>query len=131
MEEKKNFYEAVEEICIKDRRYKSEAYEFLLQALHFTQKRLKRDAHVTGRELLEGVRDFAIEQWGPMAKTVLNHWGISRTLDFGNIVFNMIDQKLLSKTEQDSLEDFRDVYDFDAAFANVLRDSIQKDLNLS
>jgi uncharacterized repeat protein (TIGR04138 family) len=124
MEEKKNFHQIIEEICAKDSRYKADSYEFLLQALHFTQKQLKKEKHITGQELCEGVRGFTIEQYGPMAKTVLNHWGIHKTQDLGNIVFNLIDKKLLSKTEEDSIEDFRDVYDFESAFGNVLRDSL-------
>ena len=128
MEEKKDFYHVVEEICARDTRYKADAYEFLLQALHFTQGKLKRDTHVNGKELLEGIRDYAIDQYGPMAKTVLNHWGIKKTADFGHIVFNMIENKLLSKTEEDSMEDFRDVYDFDSAFGNVFGDIVIKDI---
>ncbi len=126
MEEKKNFYQVVEEICARDSRYKADAYEFILQALHFTQGKLQRKTHVSGRELLEGIREFAIEQYGPMAKTVLAHWGIIKTRDFGNIVFNMVDKKILSKTETDSIKDFEDVYDFAVVFGNVIRDSINK-----
>lgn len=123
MEEKKDFYQVVEDVCAEDKRYKADAYEFLMQALHFTQSKLKREKHVTGRELLEGIREFAIEEYGPMAKTVLGHWGINKTEDFGNIVFNMVDKKLLSKTQEDSIDDFKEVYDFQAAFGNVLGDS--------
>jgi uncharacterized repeat protein (TIGR04138 family) len=128
MEEKKDFYQVVEKICAKDIRYKQDSYEFLMQALHFTQGKLKRQGHITGRELLEGIRQFAIDQYGPMAKTVLNHWGITKTEDFGNIVFYMVENKLLSKTETDSIEDFKDVYDFDTAFGNILRDTIIEEL---
>jgi uncharacterized repeat protein (TIGR04138 family) len=126
MEEKKNFYQVIDEICAKDSRYKPDAYEFVMQALHFTQDKLKREKHVTGRELLEGIREFAIEQYGPMTKTVLEHWGIAKTQDFGNIVFNMVDKKLLSKTDTDSIDDFKDVYDFVTVFGNVLGDSAIK-----
>lgn len=122
MEEKVNFYQAIERITAQDSRYKLDAYEFIMQALHFTQNKLKKVSHVTGRELSEGIKDFAIEQYGPMAMTVLAHWGIKKTDDFGNIVFNMIEKKLLSKTEEDSIEDFKDVYDFRFAFGNVLGD---------
>ncbi len=128
MEEKRDFYTVVEEICGLDKRYKPDAYEFLLQALHVTQDKLKRQAHVTGRELLEGIREFAIAQYGVMARTVLRHWGITKTQDFGAIVFNMIDKKLLSRSETDTLEDFKDVYDFNDAFGNVLRDMEIKDI---
>ncbi len=124
MEEKKSFQEIVEEICIKDVRFKADSYEFLLEALHFTQKKLSRNGHVRGEELLRGIREFAIEQYGPMTRVVLGHWGITTTQDFGEMVFNMIAKKLLSKTEEDSLNDFRGVYDFETAFGNVLRDSL-------
>jgi uncharacterized repeat protein (TIGR04138 family) len=91
-----------------------------MQVLGFTQQKLKRQGHLTAKELLDGLRDFAIEQYGPMAKTVLNHWGLKRTEDIGNIVFNMIEKKMLSKTESDSLDDFKNVYDFQEAFGKVL-----------
>ena len=128
MEEKKSFYQIVEDICAKDSRYKPDSYEFVLQALHFTQAKLKRETHVTGGELAGGIREFAIQQYGPMAKVVLNHWGINKTQDLGNIVFNLIDKNLLSKTKEDSIGDFRDVYDFESAFGNVLRDSVIKEI---
>ena len=126
MDEPRNFHHVVDEIYGKDSRYKPDAYEFTMQALHFTQNRLKRSGHVKAAELLEGVRDFAIEQFGPMAETVLSHWGISRTDDFGHIVFNLIEQRVLFKTETDSLDDFKEVYDFSSVFKNALRESILK-----
>jgi len=124
MEAKKDFYRLVGAICRKDGRYKADSYEFLMQALYFTQNRLNRQGHVTGRELAEGLRDFAVEKYGPMAKTVLHHWGIKKTRDFGNIVFNMIDRRILARTEGDSVDDFNDVYDFDKAFENLIRENI-------
>jgi len=129
MEEKRDFYQLVEEICAKDPRYKPDSYEFIMQALHFTQGKLRKRGHITGRELLEGIREFAIEQYGPMTKTVFHHWGITNTTDFGNIVFNMVDKKMLTKTETDSLGDFKDVYDFEAVFGNILRDIIIKEID--
>ena len=117
-----DFTGAVEEICVKDNRYRPDSYEFVAQALHFTQKKLKREGHLSGRELSEGAAEFAIEQFGPMAKSVLKHWGITKTEDFGNIVFNMIEKKLLSRTESDSINDFKNIYDFEAIFGNVIED---------
>ena len=108
-----NFYEKISLISEKDPRYKPDAYEFLIQALCFTQKRLGCQGHVSGNQLLEGIRDLAIEQYGPLAKAVFNHWGIFRSLDFGNIVFNMIEQGVLTKTEDDKLKDFENGFDFD------------------
>ena len=116
----RNFIQAVEEICSKDSRYKPEGYEFVSQALTFTRKKMKKPGHITGRELSEGMRDFAIDQYGPMAKSVLRHWGIHKTEDFGHIVFNLIEKKIFFKTENDSIDDFKGVYDFDSAFSNAM-----------
>jgi uncharacterized repeat protein (TIGR04138 family) len=97
-----------------------------MQGLYFTQKKLSRKGHVTGRELSEGLRDFAIDTYGPMVKTLFSHWGISKTDDFGNIVYNMIGKGLLSRTEEDFIEDFNGIFDFEEAFGNILRDSVLK-----
>jgi len=118
------FYDLVEEICCQDKRYKPDAYEFVLGGLGFTQKKLKKTAHVTGVQLAHGLRDYAINQYGALAGRVLAHWGINQTQDFGNIVFNLIEKKLLSKTKEDALLDFNAVYDFKMAFSNVLADSV-------
>ncbi|MCX5714265.1 MAG: hypothetical protein NT033_05550 [Candidatus Omnitrophica bacterium] len=111
----KDFYGTLSEIIAKDPRYKLDAYEFVMQALWHTQKKLKREGHVSGKELSGGIRDLAIEQFGPMAKAVFTHWGIKNTSDFGEIVFNMIESGLMGKTAQDTREDFHNVYDFDQA----------------
>lgn len=118
MNKQESFYNIVEEICGKDSRYKPDSYEFVMQALHFTQKKLKRQGHITGKELSEGIRDFALDQYGPMAGTVLIYWGITKTADFGNIVFNMISKNLLKKTDSDSISDFDNVYDFGVVFGS-------------
>jgi uncharacterized repeat protein (TIGR04138 family) len=116
-----NFEEALERILAKDSRYNSEAYVFLREALDFTQKQIGKEnrgqvRHVSGRELLEGVRQYALDQFGPMAITVLDEWGIRACRDFGEIVFNMVEIGLLAKTEQDSPNDFDDGYKFYDAF---------------
>ena len=118
------FYDLVQEIYLKDSRYKPDAYEFVLQGLEFTRKKLKKTSHLTGAELARGLRDYAINQYGPLALSVLAYWGVNQTIDFGNIVFNMVEMKLLSKTKEDNLLDFSRVYDFKAAFSNVLADSV-------
>src|SRR3990167_813440 len=125
-----HFHKAVEEIYLKDTRYKVDSYEFILQSLRFTQRKLKKHGHLGGKELAGGCAEFAIEQYGPMAKAVLKHWGITKTQDFGNIVNNMIDAKLLSKTESDSIEDFKDVYNFDIVFGNIWdKSAINRNIN--
>ncbi|HOY10288.1 MAG TPA: hypothetical protein PLB05_09485 [Candidatus Omnitrophota bacterium] len=117
------------EICERDPRYKDDAYEFVLEALSYTQKRLRRSRHVTGKELLEGIKDLLIEKFGPLTLTVLQHWGIKTTEDFGYIVFNMVEKKILSKTEEDNIESFKDVYDFEAVFNKRYRDRLAKQIS--
>jgi uncharacterized repeat protein (TIGR04138 family) len=127
-----DFDAAVETILGRDRRYDREAYRFVRDALDFTQQQLSAGGersprtsrkpketpphHVTGAQLLGGIRDFALQQFGPMVTTVFAEWGIRATADFGEIVFNMVDARLLNKTAEDSREDFRNVYDFHEAF---------------
>ena len=107
---------ALLKVLNRDRRYNPEAYSFVMASLDFTTRKLRRHGHVTGQELVEGIREYALEQFGPMARNVLEHWGVKSTSDFGEIVFNMIDAGMLGKTEHDSKEDFSNLYDFKAAF---------------
>ena len=120
------FQEAVEQIAKHDSRYKADAYYFLREALDFTMKLMNKPAqgagrHVSGPELLEGVRQFALQEFGPLAKTVLAHWGITRCEDVGELVFNLVESGVLGKTEQDRKKDFAGAYDFDAAFRKPFR----------
>jgi len=113
---KGEFYEKVEKIVEKAPAYKAGAYEFVMGGLGYLLWKLKRKGHVSGRELAEGLREFAIEQFGPMARTTLEYWGIRSTADFGEIVYNMIDDGLMGKTPDDKKEEFENVYTFDSAF---------------
>ena len=97
-------------------RYSDAAYLFVLAALQFAINELDEPRHITGQELAEGCRDLAIERFGPMARTVLEHWGIHSTGDMGEIVYALIECRVLIKQDDDSLDDFQDVFDFDAAF---------------
>ena len=118
------FAEIVALICKEDARFERKAYDFVRQGLDHTVKELRkregaraeRSRHVTGPELLEGMRVFALDQYGPLAKTVLNAWGVKRCRDFGDIVFNLIEYNVFSKTENDRPEDFADLYTFEEAF---------------
>ena len=115
-----SFEEAIAKIRAKDARYHQEAYLFVREALDHTQKILGKEsgvrAHVTGQELLAGIRDFALSHYGPMAMSLLSEWGIHRCEDFGEIVFNMVEIELLAKTNEDSRADFANGYDFYEAF---------------
>jgi uncharacterized repeat protein (TIGR04138 family) len=119
-------HSALAEIVRRDPRYAYEAYEFVFLALHHTQKMLGRkppkgqaeaspENHVSGRQLLEGIRDLALREFGLMARTVFRCWGIQGTGDFGAIVFNLIEANLMSKTPEDTREDFEAVYNLDEA----------------
>jgi uncharacterized repeat protein (TIGR04138 family) len=113
----------LDELVRRDPRYPHEAYEFLSHALRHTQEQLGRlppqdnpgdlEYHVSPRELLEGVRDLALREFGLMARTVFRLWGINSTADFGELVFNLVEADLMSKTAEDSRRDFHEVYDLD------------------
>lgn len=117
-----DFDEVVDQLIAQDARFGRDAYYFVREALDFTQKRITREhrgaarQHVTGQELLDGIRQYALQQYGPMTATVLEEWGIKNCRDFGEIVFNMIESGLLAKTDKDSRDDFRHGYDFNDAF---------------
>ena len=106
----------IKKIVKEDRRFNEEAYLFVLSALDFAMGKMKVRRHLTGPELLNSIREYGISQYGPMTRTVLEFWGINNTEDFGVIVFQMIDEGILRKNEKDSLEDFKNVYDFKEAF---------------
>ena len=108
-------------IVAKDPRYDRDAYLFVKDALDHTQKLVVKEnrdqiRHVTGQELLEGIREYALTQFGPMAQMVFAEWGVQRCEDFGEIVFNLVESHLLGKTENDTREDFKGGYDFAEAF---------------
>ena len=116
-----NFDEVVEQILAKDNRFHRDAYGFMREALDFTQKVIGKEnqgkvRHVTGQELLDGLRQFALSQYGPMTVTVFEEWGIRNCKDFGDIVFNMVEIGLLAKTDKDSRDDFQTGYDFTDVF---------------
>jgi len=119
--QKIGFAEALESVVGSDPRYQREGYIFLRDALDFTTKQQKKTKgvsvrHVTGPELLDGVRQYALKEFGPMVMTVFDSWGIRSCEDIGHMVFNLIGAGVFGKTEQDSIEDFKDVYDFKEAF---------------
>ncbi len=114
------FHYAIHQAVEKDPRYHPLAYEFVRDALHVAVKHFregKEDQHVTGQEVLEGVRLHALEEYGPLAQTILEEWGIQRGEDVGNIVYNLIETSYFGKNEGDSIEDFSGGYEFASAFS--------------
>lgn len=128
------FPEIVDLICKEDNRFAKKAYDFVRQGLDHTVKELRkkdttrgnRSFHVSGPELLDGLREYALEQFGPLAKTVLNDWGVKRCRDFGDIVFNLIEYNVFSKTENDRREDFSDTYTFEDAFVQPFLPAVRR-----
>lgn len=116
----------LDEILLHDDRYARQAYYFIMEALKHTLRNLQVHRHVTGQELSVGIRDYAIQQFGMIARLVFEQWGITRTRDFGEIVFNLVTAGLMRKTDEDSVDDFNDVYDFEQEFETNYRIEVDK-----
>uniref|UniRef100_A0A7C4CC14 Uncharacterized protein n=1 Tax=candidate division WOR-3 bacterium TaxID=2052148 RepID=A0A7C4CC14_UNCW3 len=121
--------ELLQDVVERDRRYKLEAYLLVNDGLQHTLKQLETRRHVSGRELLEGIRVLVLERYGRMAKAVLNSWGLFTTDDIGNVVYNLVDAGLMAKTETDTLAEFHAVYDFEEAFVRDYNIPTQPDRN--
>lgn len=111
------FEQSVISILKRDRRFDPHAYLFLKDALDFTLKRVAEGngglaRHVTGPELLTGFRDLALEQFGPMACTVMDEWGVTEGQHVGDMVFNLIEEQVFGRQDSDQREDFSGVFDF-------------------
>ena len=117
-----NFDQAISKIRATDSRFLPAAYHFIRQSLDHSIARLgrhgpeKKPAHVSGKELLEGFRDLALKEFGPMAKTVLGEWGIFRCAHVGEIVFQLVQYGILGKSETDKPDDFQEIWTFSEAF---------------
>ena len=106
----------MDRIRLREARFHEPAYLFVLSALEFSQARLTERRHITGRELAEACRDLALQRYGVLARMVLEHWGVTSTADFGNIVFTLVDLGLLLSQATDTADDFAGVFDFKDAF---------------
>ena len=118
------FAEAVDLVTNQDSRYDREAYFFLRDALDHTVKigkksrEMQPDKHVTGQQLLEGIRHYALKLYGPMVVTVLDYWGVRQCQDFGEMVYNLINVGVFGKKDSDSIEHFKEGYSFKEAFVD-------------
>jgi uncharacterized repeat protein (TIGR04138 family) len=117
----KDIEELFRNVSIQNSRYDVEAYSFVLEALSFTLRKLKEPRHLNASELLEGIRQYAIKSFGPMAKTVFETWGIKSCEDFGEVVYDLVRIGLITKKDSDSKADFREGYDFQEAFEKPFR----------
>lgn len=139
---KKTVYDTwkkLQKIIDKDNRYSVQSYQFIFEALDFTASRLgkkynssrEEERHVTGQELSEGIKLYALNKFGFMARKVFEQWGINKSEDFGEIVFNLVESGLMGKTESDSLDDFKDLYDFRVEFDEKFKFEGNFDLSYS
>lgn len=122
-----SFNEAVDRLIQDDSRYDAEAYIFLRDALEATLKKRKKakkeggSSHVSADELLDGFRQHAVKEFGPMTPTVLGYWGVRSCEDVGNLVFNLVKANIFAKTDQDTMDAFRAGFDFEEAFVLPFR----------
>lgn len=128
------FQEAVEKIVTRDERYRSDAYLFLREVMDFSIKRQKKQrkefppTHVSTTELLEAFRLLALKEFGPMALTLLQYWGIKSSIDIGQIIFNLIEAGVVGKTEDDTLAAFATGFDFEQAFVHPFQPKVSSPL---
>lgn len=112
----------LEAIAIEDGRYHATAYRFIFDSLDYILIKLGRadkpigDRHITVDQLLEGIKQCALDHFGPLSRLVFEHWGVYRTEDIGEIVFNLVECGLLNKQESDLKADFAEGFDFQDAF---------------
>jgi uncharacterized repeat protein (TIGR04138 family) len=123
--QKPAFHETLDQLVAQDPRYSKEAYGFLREALEFTQKKRRKSraesTHVSANELLEGFREYSLQQFGPMGLTVLEYWGVRSTGDVGRMVFNLIEAGVFGRADDDRIEDFENGFSFEEAFLAPFR----------
>ena len=116
------FEHAVASILEKEKRFQPGAYFLVREALDFTVDRLSRETngekrHVSGKELLQGFRDYVLQEYGPMSATLLRDWKIQKCRHVGEIVFLFIENGIFGKQDSDTLDDFDEIYSFEEAFS--------------
>ena len=123
--QKPAFHETLDQVVSRDPRYSKEAYGFLREALEFSQKKRRKarteSTHVSANELLEGFREYSLQQFGPMGLTVLEYWGVRSTGDVGRMVFNLIEAGVFGRADDDRIEDFENGFSFEEAFLAPFR----------
>jgi len=108
--------EILGQLQVRYPRFHPKAYLFVLAALHHVIRGLPEARHISGSELAHGLRELALDRYGPVARMVLQHWGIHTTEDVGDVVFALVEQEVLVKEEEDRAEDFYEVFDFEDVF---------------
>ena len=121
----------IEELTSQDRRYPAEPYHFVFEALDHAltgrRSRFRPSRHIGVPELLDAIRDLALEQFGPLACCVFESWGVFATEDFGEIVFSLVDHDLLNRNECDRKEEFEGGYSFREVFEEMYTPTLRID----
>ena len=121
-------------LALKDGRYAPEAFTFLYESLDHAVKLAGRenaegaDRHVSGQELLAGMKSYAVTLFGPLAGEVWRRWGVRETIDWGRIVFLLVDAGLLNRQEEDRIDDFEEGFDYDDAFVKKYRPKLPSEI---
>ena len=132
----RKFAETVNRIVAEDPRFATEAYEFISDTITYTAKKMKKTCekgtkrHITGQELLDGIREHALNEFGPLAFEVLRSWGIKNSMCVGNVVFNMVDNNLLGAAKNDTIGEFKEGFDFKKAFSSPFSPENKNDNDL-
>ncbi|MBU3664874.1 MAG: hypothetical protein FGM15_03220 [Chthoniobacterales bacterium] len=129
--QKPAFHEILDQLTARDPRFSREAYGFLREALEFTQKKRRKSrsasaTHVSAAELLDGFREYSLQQFGPMGLTVLEYWGVRSTGDVGRMVFNLIEAGVFGRADDDRIEDFENAFSFEEVFVTPFRPAEKK-----
>jgi len=125
----------IRDLALRDGRYAPEAFRFLFESLNYAIRVAGKEnaegaqRHVTGQQVLEGMRQYGLQIFGPLAAQVWRSWGIHSSLDWGHVVFLLVDANLLNRQESDTIEDFRDGFDFDEAFVDGYRPDVLPDFD--
>jgi uncharacterized repeat protein (TIGR04138 family) len=124
----REIFSQLESLSKKNPRFKMEAFSFVMTGLNFTSSKLPKRRHLTGQELSEGIRKFSLQEFGPLARTVLEYWGLFTTEDIGTIVFILVEAGLLFKNEEDNIQDFENVYNFEKALGQDYWKDLRKSI---
>lgn len=127
---KKELEKIIENIVSHEKRYNKDAYNFINAAVNYTVAQKNVKGHVNARELLEGISDFALKEFSIFYAEVFKSWGVSNPSDVGNIVFSLIEQKVLGASPDDSIEDFNIDFDLFALARSVNSDQGGKNIKV-
>ena len=126
----------IEELAHRDPRYAPEAYQFVFDALDYASRRASRaqagavadEEHISVPDFIRGARELALRDFGMMAPAVFRAWGVRRSDDLGEIVFNLIGAGLMDPAAADDRGAFHDACDLETGLVDGYRIEAGEDL---